>query len=148
MLQGQLVPAYGFVNAQAAMTYLQGCVYSGHRLVLNWVKNTSSLGTSSHSTGSPLASSVASPASRSDTCLYSVFVGDLSLEIDDGLLAQAFSQFTSLYDARVIRDPKTQISRGFGFVRFKSEADAMESIVAMSGQWLHGRLIRTCLLMN
>ncbi|SHO77337.1 Similar to S.cerevisiae protein PAB1 (Poly(A) binding protein) [Malassezia sympodialis ATCC 42132] len=149
MVNGQLVPAYGFVkyanpvSAQAAMTYLQGYPFSGHRLLLTWVRNAPSL--SSNSTlgsDTPMSGSAVPAVFRPDTCLYSVFVGDLSPEIDDGVLTHAFSKFPSLYDARIIRDPKTQISRGFGFVRFRSESDAMESIATMSGQWLHGRNIR------
>ncbi|WFD25858.1 E3 ubiquitin-protein ligase pub1 [Malassezia nana] len=142
MVNGHLVPAHGIVkyakpaSAQAAMTYLQGYLYSGQSLLLSWAPQGPSFGPS------PTLPPETSAITRSDTCLYSVFVGDLCLDINDGALAQAFSRFPSLYDARVIRDPKTQTSRGFGFVRFRNEADAMESIAVMTGQWLRGRIIR------
>ncbi|EST06221.1 RNA recognition motif domain protein [Kalmanozyma brasiliensis GHG001] len=71
-----------------------------------------------------------------------LFVGDLSPEVDDGVLQSIFSRFPSLADVRVMYDPETGKSRGFGFISFRSKHEAEECIAVMQGQWLGGRQIR------
>ena len=47
---------------------------------------------------------------------YHIFVGDLSNEVNDEVMLQAFSAFGSVSEARVMWDMKTGRSRGYGFV--------------------------------
>ncbi|GFQ66279.1 nucleolysin TIA-1 isoform p40 [Trichonephila clavata] len=49
----------------------------------------------------------------------------------------------SLRDCRVVRDPQTLKSKGYGFVSFVKKADAENAIGTMNGQWLGSRAIRT-----
>ncbi|KAA6406485.1 MAG: nuclear and cytoplasmic polyadenylated RNA-binding pub1 [Lasallia pustulata] len=53
---------------------------------------------------------------------FHIFVGDLSNEVNDEVLLQAFSAFGSVSEARVMWDMKTGRSRGYGFVAFRSRA--------------------------
>ncbi|KYN10837.1 Nucleolysin TIA-1 isoform p40 [Trachymyrmex cornetzi] len=46
-------------------------------------------------------------------------------------------------DCRVVRDPQTLKSKGYGFVSFVKKAEAESAIGNMNGQWLGGRSIRT-----
>ncbi|CAK9830601.1 Cytotoxic granule associated RNA binding protein TIA1 [Anthophora retusa] len=46
-------------------------------------------------------------------------------------------------DCRVVRDPQTLKSKGYGFVSFVKKAEAESAIGAMNGQWLGSRSIRT-----
>ncbi|KAK4872085.1 hypothetical protein RN001_016209 [Aquatica leii] len=46
-------------------------------------------------------------------------------------------------DCRVVRDPQTLKSKGYGFVSFIKKAEAESAIAAMNGQWLGSRSIRT-----
>ncbi|KAF4517816.1 hypothetical protein B566_EDAN008922 [Ephemera danica] len=46
-------------------------------------------------------------------------------------------------DCRVVRDPQTLKSKGYGFVSFVKKAEAESAISAMNGQWLGSRSIRT-----
>ncbi|KDR19108.1 hypothetical protein L798_06342, partial [Zootermopsis nevadensis] len=46
-------------------------------------------------------------------------------------------------DCRVVRDPQTLKSKGYGFVSFVKKAEAESAIAAMNGQWLGSRSIRT-----
>ncbi|KAH9363166.1 hypothetical protein HPB48_011866 [Haemaphysalis longicornis] len=46
-------------------------------------------------------------------------------------------------DCRVVRDPQTLKSKGYGFVSFVKKADAENAIGTMNGQWLGSRAIRT-----
>ena len=46
-------------------------------------------------------------------------------------------------DAKVIRDPTTLKSKGYGFVSFPKREEAERAIEQMNGQWLGRRTIRT-----
>jgi nucleolysin TIA-1/TIAR len=73
---------------------------------------------------------------------HHIFVGDLSNEVSDDVLLQAFSAFGSVSEARVMWDYKTGRSRGFGFVSFRGREDAEKAISAMDGEWLGSRQVR------
>lgn len=46
-------------------------------------------------------------------------------------------------EAKVIRDPQTTKSRGYGFVSYAKREEAERAIEQMNGQWLGRRAIRT-----
>ncbi|CAG2166315.1 unnamed protein product [Oppiella nova] len=74
---------------------------------------------------------------------FHIFVGDLSPEIETQQLRDAFSPFGEISDCRVVRDPQTLKSKGYGFVSFVKKQDAENAIATMNGQWLGSRAIRT-----
>uniref|UniRef100_A0A023F4M2 Putative apoptosis-promoting rna-binding protein tia-1/tiar rrm superfamily n=1 Tax=Triatoma infestans TaxID=30076 RepID=A0A023F4M2_TRIIF len=74
---------------------------------------------------------------------HHIFVGDLSPEIETQALREAFAAFGEISDCRVVRDPQTMKSKGYGFVSFVKKAEAESAIAAMNGQWLGNRSIRT-----
>jgi nucleolysin TIA-1/TIAR len=73
---------------------------------------------------------------------YHVFVGDLSPEVNDDVLAKAFAAFGTLSDARVMWDMNSGKSRGYGFLAFRDKTDAEQAIATMNGEWLGSRAIR------
>ena len=73
---------------------------------------------------------------------FHIFVGDLSNEVNDDVLLQAFSAFGSVSEARVMWDMKTGRSRGYGFVAFRERGDAEKALNSMDGEWLGSRAIR------
>ncbi|KAG6842484.1 hypothetical protein C0991_000010 [Blastosporella zonata] len=73
---------------------------------------------------------------------YHVFVGDLSPEVNDEVLAKAFSAFGTMSDARVMWDMNSGKSRGYGFLAFRDKTDAEQAIATMNGEWLGSRAIR------
>jgi nucleolysin TIA-1/TIAR len=73
---------------------------------------------------------------------FHIFVGDLSNEVNDDVLMQAFSAFGTISEARVMWDMKTGRSRGYGFVAFRERADAEKALSTMDGEWLGSRAIR------
>jgi nucleolysin TIA-1/TIAR len=73
---------------------------------------------------------------------YNVFVGDVSQEVNDQVLGNAFGSIGPISEARVMWDPNSGKSRGFGFVAFKEKADAERAIATMNGEWLGGRPLR------
>jgi splicing factor 3B subunit 4 len=70
-----------------------------------------------------------------------VFVGGLSPEIDEPYLADTFSAFGPVQFAKIMRDPETAASKGFGFVTFDSFSSADAAISAMNGQYLGNKVI-------
>jgi len=83
-------------------------------------------------------------ATKQDTTNhFHVFVGDMSQEIETQHLRDAFTPFGQISDCKVIRDPQTLKSKGFGFVVFVKKEDAEIAIASMNGQWMCGRCIRT-----
>ena len=65
---------------------------------------------------------------------HSAFVGDLPPEVNDFTLQEMFAaRYKSVRNARVVTDPRTGRSKGFGFVRF---ADARERDAAL--REMHG----------
>ncbi|CAI2346108.1 unnamed protein product [Caenorhabditis sp. 36 PRJEB53466] len=82
--------------------------------------------------------------SRVDTTRhFHVFVGDLSSEVDNQKLREAFLPFGDVSDAKVIRDTNTNKSKGYGFVSYPKREEAERAIEQMNGQWLGRRTIRT-----
>lgn len=71
-----------------------------------------------------------------------LFVGGLSWGTDDEGLRQAFSKFGPISEAKVITDRETGRSRGFGFITFSSDSDAMSALQEMDGRELDGRTIK------
>ena len=70
-----------------------------------------------------------------------VFVGGLPWEVDNVRLKEAFTQFGTVLDARVVFDKETNKSRGFGFVTFSEDKDAEKAIAKGSFQ-LDNRTVR------
>lgn len=90
------------------------------------------------------ATSPNAAGSKPDTSKhYHIFVGDLSPEIETSTLREAFSPFGEISDCRVVRDPQTLKSKGYGFVSFVKKQDAENAIGHMNGQYLGSRAIRT-----
>ncbi|KAG5286816.1 hypothetical protein AALO_G00019100 [Alosa alosa] len=80
---------------------------------------------------------------------FSVFVGDLTSEVDDYQLHQFFlKKYTSCKGAKVVTDPYGN-SRGYGFVKFGDESEqkkALEEFQNASG--LGGKPIRISIAVN
>ncbi|EOO04418.1 putative nuclear and cytoplasmic polyadenylated rna-binding protein pub1 protein [Phaeoacremonium minimum UCRPA7] len=121
---------YGFVEyddpgaAERAMQTLNGRRVHQSEIRVNWAyqsNTTNKEDTSNH---------------------FHIFVGDLSNEVNDEVLLQAFSAFGSVSEARVMWDMKTGRSRGYGFVAFRDRPDAEKALSSMDGEWLGSRAIR------
>ncbi|KAJ3190951.1 hypothetical protein HK101_008232 [Irineochytrium annulatum] len=74
---------------------------------------------------------------------FSIFVGDLSPEVNDLLLMNTFqARYGSIKSAKVVTDPQTGMSRGYGFVRFGEELDQQRAMNEMNGQYCGSRPMR------
>src|ERR1700739_922129 len=70
-----------------------------------------------------------------------LYVGNLSYNVRDDQLHQAFSQYGSVMSAKVMMDRETGRSKGFGFVEMSTDPEAQAAINGMNGQALDGRAI-------
>ncbi|OLY84830.1 Nucleolysin TIAR [Smittium mucronatum] len=121
---------YGFVefpdraSAEISLAQMNGRKVFDHEIKVNW------------------AFTGASQVREDTSTHFHVFVGDLSPEVNDQILAKAFSIFPSMSVARVMWDITSGKSRGYGFVAFREQADAEQAINTMNGEWLGSRAIR------
>lgn len=77
---------------------------------------------------------------------YSIFVGDLAPDVTDYVLQEQFRlYFPSVRSAKVITDPVTLRSKGYGFVRFGSEQERDRALGEMNGVYISSRPIRVSL---
>ncbi|KAF2156590.1 hypothetical protein K461DRAFT_219666 [Myriangium duriaei CBS 260.36] len=121
---------YGFVeyddpsSADRAMNSLNGRRVHNNEIKVNWAYQSSTV-------------------SKEDTSgHFHIFVGDLSNEVNDEVLLQAFSTFGQVSEARVMWDMKTGRSRGYGFVAYRDRGEAEKALSSMDGEWLGSRAIR------
>lgn len=73
---------------------------------------------------------------------HSVYVGGLDMAVRDVDLLKAFERYSSVSSAKVILDPTSQLSRGFGFVRFRAQEDADLAIREMQGVYLGSKAMK------
>jgi len=71
-----------------------------------------------------------------------LYVGNLSYEVSDDELRQAFEAFGQVASATVVKDRYTGHSKGFGFVEMNTDTEARAAITGMNGKDLKGRPIR------
>lgn len=70
-----------------------------------------------------------------------LYVGNLSYNVRDDDLQQAFAQFGAVSSAKVMMDRDTGRSKGFGFVEMGTDQEAQAAINGMNGQNLDGRAV-------
>ncbi|WCJ37509.1 RNA-binding (RRM/RBD/RNP motifs) family protein [Euphorbia peplus] len=78
-----------------------------------------------------------SPAANSK-----LFVAGLSWSVDEKSLQDAFSSFGDVSEVKIMYDRDSGRSRGFGFVSFLEQAQAVTAKDAMDGKALLGRPLR------
>ena len=75
---------------------------------------------------------------------HSIYVCDLDASITGEKLLSFFkNKYKSVTNAKIIIDPLTKISKGYGFVIFSDEKEKEKALVEMSGINLNGKAIRT-----
>jgi RNA recognition motif-containing protein len=71
-----------------------------------------------------------------------IYVGDLSFEVTEEDLRQAFSAFGQVESAKIIKDTYDGKSKGFGFVEMSGRAEAHSAIDGLNGKELKGRTVK------
>lgn len=71
-----------------------------------------------------------------------IYAGNLSRDVNEDDLKEAFAAFGTVVSANVIKDKFSGESKGFGFVEMSSKEDGQASIDGLNGQDLKGREMR------
>lgn len=104
---------------------------------------------------SPLSDTTPNQVHNQNQKEYSIFVGDLAPETSNSDLVAVFRNpvlglrndrapkfirpFYSCKSAKIMLDPVTGVSRGYGFVRFTEEADQQRALIEMHGLYCLSR---------
>ncbi|KAK9113154.1 hypothetical protein Scep_020673 [Stephania cephalantha] len=92
--------------------------------------------------GKPIRVNKASQDKKSLDVGANLFVGNLDPDVDEKLLYDTFSAFGAIVtNPKIMRDPETGNSRGFGFISYDSFETSDAAIEAMNGQYLCNRQI-------
>ena len=68
-----------------------------------------------------------------------IYVGNLSYEVTEEDLKEAFQVFGEVDTVKVIKDNYTGRSKGFGFVEMPAKSEAQSAIEGLNGKDLKGR---------
>lgn len=92
--------------------------------------------------GKPIRVNKASQDKKSLDVGANLFIGNLDPDVDEKLLYDTFSAFGVIVtNPKIMRDPETGNSRGFGFISYDSFEASDSAIEAMNGQYLCNRQI-------
>jgi RNA recognition motif-containing protein len=70
-----------------------------------------------------------------------IYVGNLSFDVTEQDLRQAFEAFGEITSANIINDKFTGQSKGFGFVEMSEKEQAQAAIAGMNGKEMKGRAL-------
>jgi len=70
-----------------------------------------------------------------------IYVGNLSHDVTEDELREAFEAFGQVESVNVVKDRFTGDPRGFGFVEMPSDEEGKAAIAEMNGKDLKGRVI-------
>ncbi|XP_040565046.1 RNA-binding protein 42 [Lepeophtheirus salmonis] len=73
---------------------------------------------------------------------YRIFCGDLGNDVTDEVLSRTFSRYSSFMKAKVIRDKRSNKTKGYGFVSFRDPQDFTRAMREMNGKYVGSRPIK------
>lgn len=89
------------------------------------------------------AASAAPPSKPQDAVVQSqLFVFGIPEKWDDAQLLRFFEEYEGVVEARIGVEKETGRNKGFGFVRFESNAQALAAVEGSNGLWLEGKRIK------
>ncbi|PPQ95872.1 hypothetical protein CVT26_015564 [Gymnopilus dilepis] len=131
---------------------------SSKPFVMNWASAVTSASPLSNAFPASVGSQPPAAAQQQYPKEYSIFVGDLAPETSNSDLVAVFRNpilglrndrepkfikpFLSCKSAKIMLDPVTGVSRGYGFVRFTDEADQQRALIEMHGLYCLSRPMR------
>jgi RNA recognition motif-containing protein len=68
-----------------------------------------------------------------------IYVGNISRDVTETELKDAFAAFGTVQSASIIKEKYTGESRGFGFVEMPNKEEAEKAIAEMNGKDMKGR---------
>ena len=75
---------------------------------------------------------------------YSIYVCDLDPSVNEETLANFFKEkYNSVISSKIVVDPSTKISKGYGFVKFSDQKESQKALQEMNGANINGKNIKT-----
>lgn len=75
---------------------------------------------------------------------FSIYVCELDPSVNEEVLTNFFKEkYQSVINSKIIVDPSTKISKGYGFVKFSDKAESEKAILEMNGITLNGKAMKT-----
>ena len=75
---------------------------------------------------------------------FSIYVCELDTSVTNEILRDFFKEnYKSVIDAKIIIDPSTKISKGYGFVKFSDKSESEKAITEMNGKLIKGKAMKT-----
>ena len=71
-----------------------------------------------------------------------IYVGNLSYEVTEEDLQEAFEGFGQIESIKIIKDNYSNRSKGFGFVEMSNNADAQSAINGLNDKELKGKTLK------
>ena len=71
-----------------------------------------------------------------------IYVGNLSYDVSESDLEQAFGEFGAVSSVSLIKDKQTGESKGFGFVEMPEVSEGQAAVKEMNGKELMGRELK------
>ncbi|MCL1888022.1 MAG: RNA-binding protein [Kiritimatiellaeota bacterium] len=82
------------------------------------------------------------PGGKSDGKCVEIYVGNLSYDMKDRQLREAFAKYGAVKEARVVENRHNKRSKGFGFVIMPNRPEAEAAIKALHDRDVMGRRLR------
>jgi len=73
--------------------------------------------------------------------MMNIYIGNLSSDVNDETIREAFESFGQVASAEVVKDKSNGESRGFGFVEMTTPSQAKTAIKSLNGKKLLGKEI-------
>jgi RNA recognition motif-containing protein len=71
-----------------------------------------------------------------------IYVGNLSFDMTEDELRQAFESFGHVESAKIIMDGYSGRSKGFGFVEMANDSEGKTAMADLNGKELKGRVLK------
>jgi cold-inducible RNA-binding protein len=71
-----------------------------------------------------------------------MYVGNMSYSTTEEALTGLFGEFGEVTSVKIITEPVTNRSRGFGFVEMTNDEEAENAIKALNGKEVDGRMLK------
>jgi len=79
---------------------------------------------------------------KKEVLKVNIYVGNLSYDLTEADLQEAFQAFGQVASASIIKDKFSGRSRGFGFVEMPTDDEAKAAIAGLNDKDLKGRALR------
>lgn len=77
--------------------------------------------------------------SKSSSVNRELYVGNINYQVKPHELRKLFEKYGSIESLKIIRDPRTKRSKGYGFVKFKKQNDAVVALKKTNSMSYRGR---------